>query len=547
MRLDFHQRAEVAQHVHDALAGLEAVHTAKLRRHPIHRVTGAIHARLGVHNDRCAELVTHADFEVVRIVRRRDFHGTAAERRVGVVVGDHRNAHPVDRQDEHFSDQRGVAFVGGIHGHCHVAEQRLGPRRRHHNASHRVVSEVIANVVERALRLVELGLFVGERGETAWTPVDHAMAAIHQAFLKQTHEGFGHGLRQRLGQRVGRARPVGAGADRLELTDDLAARGFDKMCGPTDECFAAERRARRAFGGENLLHRILRRDAGVIGSGHPECFVTGHAAPANQHILHTVVEPMTDMQNRRHIRRRHHNRVRIAITAAARHALGVTDIRSGGLPPRVQRPLNVGRAVGRRQVVRGRTSRCCSEVSHGHGNPKPNPHDLATAAGQFVAACPRTSSRLTTVCTPIVPRVSVVARRTSSGLSTQPVSSMMPVPIAPMSIGRSTSTGSFRNVSSTRASSSASSFAGRRGVRAVRIGRTSSCNAVRRRVGSGASPRFMPRRSRRTPERIPRSASRIPTAIPAMAPIRTAPNRFVPVDSELFLRRTNRICFFDGS
>ena len=79
MRLHFHQRAQVAQHIHNALAGLEAINTAQFRRHAIDGIAGAVHARLGIDDDRRAERVPHADFEIVRIVRRRDFHRTATE------------------------------------------------------------------------------------------------------------------------------------------------------------------------------------------------------------------------------------------------------------------------------------------------------------------------------------------------------------------------------------------------------------------------------------------------------------------------------------
>ena len=62
-----------------------------------------------------------------------------------------------------------------------------------------------------------------------------------------------------------------------------------------DKSFATHVEACLAFLGELLLHDILRRDAGVIGSGYPECLVTSHAPPADQEILNGHVETVAHM------------------------------------------------------------------------------------------------------------------------------------------------------------------------------------------------------------------------------------------------------------
>ena len=71
---------KLRRHALDGLAGLTRV----ARRLLAHRT------RRGEHH-RHRKLVTLADLEIVRVVRRRDLHGAGPERRIGVAVGDDRD------------------------------------------------------------------------------------------------------------------------------------------------------------------------------------------------------------------------------------------------------------------------------------------------------------------------------------------------------------------------------------------------------------------------------------------------------------------------
>jgi hypothetical protein len=144
------------------------------------------------------------------------------------------------------------------------------------------------------------------------------MAAIDQLVVVEPHENFAHRPRQLRAQRVGRARPIGARANAAQLLQNLTASERDEFLDPIDERVAAEIIARLAFDGELSLDDVLRCDAGVVGAGHPERFVAGHAAPADEDVLYRAVEPVTHMQHRRNVGRRDHNRERVARAASAR-------------------------------------------------------------------------------------------------------------------------------------------------------------------------------------------------------------------------------------
>ncbi len=71
-----------------------------------------------------------ADFVVVEIVGRGDFHATGAEFRIAVIVGDDRDAAANQRQLDKFADQSFVAFVVRVNRHGGVAEHGFRTRGR---------------------------------------------------------------------------------------------------------------------------------------------------------------------------------------------------------------------------------------------------------------------------------------------------------------------------------------------------------------------------------------------------------------------------------
>ena len=352
--LDLHQRSRRLEQRDDGGAGLGTIQPRQRGRHTAGGVFHFTHDALGIDDDRHGQAVALAHLEVVGIVCGGDLHGTGAERRVGVRIGDDRNAHAVDRQYHLLADHREIAFVLRVHGDRHVAEHRFRARGGHGNRLRRVVGERVLQVVQFARCVGELRLFIRQRGAAARAPMDDAMAFVHEAVFVQAHERFAYRLRESGGERVGGARPVGARSDRFELIQDLAAGVLHELGHLLHERPASHVEARLAGGSELLFHDVLRGDAGVVGARQPERLIARHTAPADEHVLYRVVEAMPHVQHRRHIGRRNHNDERLARGGAfgmgGEHpVLGPLGVPGG---------LSSGSVVGRRQRIR---------VGRGHG------------------------------------------------------------------------------------------------------------------------------------------------------------------------------------
>ncbi len=273
MLLDLHQQAGRLELRDDGLARgipLEAAET--LRRI-------LVDVRIRRHHVDLLEIVPLADFEVSLVVRRRDLHGTGAERGVDGVIAHNRN-HPVDqRQPDVLADQQGVARIVGVYRHSGVAEHCLGARRGDHQRA-AAIGERIAEVPDPAVGLFFLGFFVRERGQASRTPVDDVLAAIDQPLLVQAHEDFAHCPREIFVECEVGPRPVAARAERLQLVEDLTTRLMHEGPDSLHELFAAHIEARETFLREDLLHHVLRRNAGVVGARHPERATTTHPLEA---------------------------------------------------------------------------------------------------------------------------------------------------------------------------------------------------------------------------------------------------------------------------
>jgi hypothetical protein len=149
------------ERLHDRIAGREAIHADELGRRA-HGARGRVVAQmtLGRNYHRLREAMTFPDFEVVRIVRRRDLQRTRAERRIDVRIGDDRNQQIVQRMLHQCADERRVAFVVRMDRDRDVTRERFGARRRNRERARWIVGERIADVIERARFVVELRLFV---------------------------------------------------------------------------------------------------------------------------------------------------------------------------------------------------------------------------------------------------------------------------------------------------------------------------------------------------------------------------------------------------
>ena len=177
----------------------------------------------------------------------------------------------------------------------------------------------------------------------------------------QAHERLAHRGAQLGTEGVRRSRPVGRAADGAQLLEDHAAGRGDEGTRALDERLASEILTGQPLLGELLLDDVLRRDAGVVRAGHPERLASLHASPPHEHVLHGVVQPVPDVEDRRDVRRGHDERVRITFVAVGRSrvvATAAADARGVGREAAGLKPAVVDRGLGRRRIVlRGKQPR----------------------------------------------------------------------------------------------------------------------------------------------------------------------------------------------
>ena len=142
-------------------------------------------------------------------------------------------------------------------------------------------------------------------------PVDEPFASIDQTVLEHLEECLTHCLGTNIVQRETDASPVTTGSDALELAEDSLFVSVLPLPDSLNERIATDVIASQAF---FFLHPLfdhgLRRNTGMICSGHPESFVALHAAPASQQILQRPVQGVPHMERAGHVWQRDHDHMR---------------------------------------------------------------------------------------------------------------------------------------------------------------------------------------------------------------------------------------------
>ena len=251
-----------------------------------------------------------ADLEIVKIVRRGDFHRPGALLRVGIFVGDDGNAALGERQDDMPAHHVLVAFIRRIHRDRGIAQHRLGTRGRDDDLA--AALNRIADVPDMALHVPALDFEIGDRGLQRRVPVHQALVLIDQPLLMQRAEHLAHGRGEPLVHGEALARPVRRGTEAAQLLGDGAA-GFSFHCQTRARNVSRPSALREVFLVQQPLHHHLRGDAGMVGAGLPQHVAPLHAAIANENILQHVGQSVADMQRPGHVRRRNHNRVRCGV------------------------------------------------------------------------------------------------------------------------------------------------------------------------------------------------------------------------------------------
>ena len=158
------QQAGGIQIGHHLLARPVAVHTSISLWHGL---AGHIGFQVQHHDQR--QLVTLGHLVIVEIVRAGDLHAAAAEFRIHITVGNHRDLPAGQRQFQQFAVQVAVAFILRMHGHGHVAQHRFRTGGGHHQPRQfgaigrplRAIGKRIADVPQMAIALGHVHLEVG--------------------------------------------------------------------------------------------------------------------------------------------------------------------------------------------------------------------------------------------------------------------------------------------------------------------------------------------------------------------------------------------------
>jgi len=295
------QEAALLQIREDLFTRLEAIESLIDAGVPVHPAVRA--------DDRHQfEAVALAHLKIVEIVGRSDLDRAAAEGRIGVFVGDDGDGAIDQRQEQLFTDQMLIAFIGGVDGHRGVAEHGLGPGGGDDDLA-LTLRERIGDIPEFALLIDRVDLFIGQCGAAARAPVDQTVALVNQSFFIEADKDLTHRLAQPLVHGEAFTLPVAGGAELAELLEDDAAVFFPPLPDALEEPVAAEGVAGLPLEAQRRLDLVLGGDAGMIGARHPQGLVALHFFPADEEILDRVIEDMAHGEHAGHVGRRDHDRI----------------------------------------------------------------------------------------------------------------------------------------------------------------------------------------------------------------------------------------------
>ena len=351
VRLCLLQLAVLFQQYHDLLASGIPVQPTKTRRHAV----GVQHACVFVDHHGLLQIALQlvGDIEIISVVSWSYFEHTRPEVPFDRATHIDRDL-DVGQRDSYFPAlQLGVLLVLRVENQTDVAKHRLGARSRHCHVAP-LADQLIANMEELAIPIVELGFFIGQRGETSGAPVDHTMPAVHQPVVIQLDEHAAHGQRIVVVKGEPCAGPVARCANGLELIEDLAARLIYVFPHTLNERVAPEILTSFAFRSDGSLNYVLGGDTRVVGTRQPKRLAPPHALEADEHVLQRVIQAVPHVQHVCHVWRRNHDHIRLFVRRPIRRK------HAGFHPPVVNRGLDCRRIELRGQCGRHGSISCCT-------------------------------------------------------------------------------------------------------------------------------------------------------------------------------------------
>ncbi len=184
--LHFNQSAFRLKILNDLFAAFIAVHTA---------VFAPALGNMAVirHNIYDLQIMTEADFIVIRIMRGCDLYNAGAELNVHIIIGNNRNLSVHDRQNQRFADDILIAVIIWIYGNRRIAEHGLRPCGGKLNIAAAIFKR-ITQMPEMACLILVLHFRVRNRGFAVRAPVYHSFALIDQTFIVEIYKDFLNGF-----------------------------------------------------------------------------------------------------------------------------------------------------------------------------------------------------------------------------------------------------------------------------------------------------------------------------------------------------------------
>ncbi len=215
VRLDFHHKSERGQILDYRLSCGESVHSLILAGVFVHKSVLADNLNHG-------QVVAQAEFEVVGVVRRRDFNRARTEADFAIIVRNDGYFSVRKRKFDEFADVFRHFLVFGVDRNRRVAEHSFGTRRRNDDCVVLAYDGILV-IPKIGLLFFVFDLCVAERGVTMRTPVDYAVSSVNQTFFVVTYKRFQNRVRAVFVHSESGLRPVARNAECLLLLDDSSA------------------------------------------------------------------------------------------------------------------------------------------------------------------------------------------------------------------------------------------------------------------------------------------------------------------------------------
>ena len=261
---------------------------------------------------------------------RSHLQATRTELDVYIAVFNHRDFAAHKRHNDPFTLKPLVFGVGRVDAHRHVAHDGLRARSGHNGVAsalvlmhhiafgHRfggsggVFTHIILHVIKLGVLVLVDHFLVGKGRLELGVPVDHAHAAIDQAFPVKVHEHVDDALGTLIVHSECRAVPVARGTNLAQLFKNDAAVFVGPVPGVFEKLLTCEVFLLYAALGQAVEHLDFCGNRSVVGARHPASIFAFHTGATHENILDGFVEHMAHVQHAGHVGRGYHHRVGLA-------------------------------------------------------------------------------------------------------------------------------------------------------------------------------------------------------------------------------------------